>query len=367
MAEGSASGAVSAAALLEVAADALRLDRVRAARELYDHALVVSVDDETRGEALAGLGHTAYRSGRPGDAVALIDEALTALRASAPARPDLADVLGRALAEVGELDRAIRIFEECRQGFRREGDRVNEIRFACLSGYALTDRGRFEEAERALDDALEAGEETVDATTRARLFWAQARLRGEQGRTALAAEHARSALSVLATTGDDHSLALTYELLASLYNDLGRSDEALALLREGFPMLMKSGSPLEVVHYRLEEARALAALGETEGAAALAMRIAAQLGETLPGDAGRAHVLLGEIFDGLGDASVAHEHYATGIALLEAQGPSRYLAAAYKRLGVLFEAEYRSKDAIAVLKSALAVQRRVEQTYAPVA
>jgi tetratricopeptide (TPR) repeat protein len=351
-----------ARSLVTAAIAALDRDRVRAARELFAQACELAGDDATRADALAGLGRTAHRLGRPAEAVELIERSL-ALAGERPAdRPDLAEALGRSYAEIGELERAAAIFDECRLRCRREGDRVDETRFACLVGYALTDCGRFEDAERALADALEAGADAVDAMTRARLCWAQARLRGEQGQTELAAEHARAALEVLATTDEVHSLALTYELLASLYNDLGRSDEALSLLREGWPMLMTHASPLEVVHYRLEEARALAATGETEGAAALAMRIASQLDGALPGDLGRAHVLLGEIFDKLGDASRAHEHYSSGIVLLERQGPSRYLANAYKRVGELFEAEYRTKDALAVLKRAFAVQRRIENS-----
>ena len=65
--------------------------------------------------------------------------------------------------------------------------------------------------------------------------------------------------------------------------------------------------------------------------------------------------------DALGDPSRAHEHYAVGIALLEGQGPSRYLANAYRRQAALFEIEYRTKDALEVLRRAFAVQRRVER------
>lgn len=279
-------------------------------------------------------------------------------------RPALAEALARSYADLGELERATIILEECQQRFRREGDRINEVRFACLVGYALTDCGRFAEAERAVTEALVAGEGVDDPLTRARLCWAQARLRGEQGQTELAAEHARTALEILETAEHRVFLALTYELLASLYNDLGRSEEALSLLREGWPMLVNNATPLQVAHYRIEEARALAALGEREGAAAVAMRVVAQLEGTNPGDAGRAYVLLGEIFDQLGDVARTFDFYEAGITLLEGQGPSRYLAAAYRRLGELFEAQYRTKDALTVLKRAVAIQKLVEPTLA---
>ena len=73
-----------------------------------------------------------------------------------------------------------------------------------------------------------------------------------------------------------------------------------ATLLQPLALLISSGTPLQVAHYRIEEARALAALGQTEGAAAVAMRVVAQLDGTHPGDAGRAYILLGEIFDRLG-------------------------------------------------------------------
>ena len=91
----------------------------------------------------------------------------------------------------------------------------------------------------------------------------------------------------------------------------------------------------------------------------------AQLDGTHPGDAGRAYVLLGEIFDRVGDIARARQLYETGIALLGKQGPSRYLASAYRRLAELFEAEYRTEDAVIVLKRALSIQEKIESAIDP--
>lgn len=353
----------SAPELLREAATVLHGGELRVAHQLYARALDGARDARSRAEALEGLGQVAHRSGRPREAVPLLEEAVGLLDGTLSRRPALAETLGRSYAEVGDLERATSVFEECRRQFRREGDRINEVRFACLLGYALTDRGKFAEAEKVLAETLAAGEGIDDPVIRARLCWAEARLRGEQGRAELAADRARKALEILRTTDEPLLLALTHELLASLYIDLGRPDDALTLLREGWPMLINHATPLQVAHYRIEEARALAALGQQEGAAAVAMRVAAQLDGTHRGDAGRAYLLLGEIFDGLGEVARARQLYETGIMLLREQGPSRYLAAAYKRLGELFEAEYRTEDAVAVLKRALAIQARVESTF----
>jgi tetratricopeptide (TPR) repeat protein len=359
-------GDAALAELLSDAAEALRRDRVTDAHKLYTRALEEAPNEHFRGAALEGLGQVAYGSGRPRESVQLLEQALALLGGTVAERPALAEALGRAYAETGDLERATIVFEECRRRFRVEGDRVNEVRFACLVGYAHTDRGKFAEAERVLASTLAAGEGLDDPLVRARLCWAEARLRGERGQTAIAAERAREALAILRTTDEEESIGLTHELLASLYIDLGRAEEALTLLREGWPLLINHATPLQAAHYRIEEARALAALGERDGAAAVAMRVAAQLDGTHPGDAGRAYVLLGEIFADLGDVTRARQLYESGIALLKEQGPSRYLASAYKRLGELFETAYRTEDAVGVLARALAIQEGVEAVHTSV-
>jgi tetratricopeptide (TPR) repeat protein len=350
--------------LLRRATAALRSNRARTAHRLFSEVLETAGDAAARAEALAGLGHVAHASGRPREAVRLFEDALRLFGQDVHERPDLAEPLGRAFAAVGELERATVVFERCLRRAREDGDAAAQVRFASLLSYALTDRGEFEQAERALAEVLCASEGVDDPSIRARIEWAQARLRGEQGQTEVALEHARTVLELLKPTEHTQFLALTYELLASLSNDLGRPEEAQALLREGWPLMISSATPLQVAHYRIEEARALAALGQHEGAAAVAMRVAAQLDGTHPGDAGRAYVLLGEIFDRLGDVPRARQLYETGIGLLSRQGASRYLADAYRRLAELFEAEYRTEDAVAVLKRALAIQARVRPTLA---
>jgi tetratricopeptide (TPR) repeat protein len=361
---GSRSAEAEERKLLREGAAALRSDRVRAAHQLYTDALEAATEDETRAEALEGLGRVAHRSGRPREALRLFEDSLRLAGKEPWDRLDLADLLGRSYAAVGETERATTIFLHCARRAKEAGDRVAQVRFASLLSYALTDQGKFDEAEHALEQVLEAGAGIEDLHSRAIVEWAQARLRGEQGQAAVAVEHARAALDLLRDTEHAKFLATTYELLASLYNDLGRPDDALALLREGWPLLMTMATPLQAAHARIEEARALAARGETEGAAAVAMRVVAQLDGTHPGDAGRAYVLLGEIFDGLGEVARARQLYETGIGLLSKQGPSRYLASAYRRLAELFEAEYRTEDAIAVLKRALSIQATVESTIA---
>jgi tetratricopeptide (TPR) repeat protein len=341
--------------LLVDAEVALRLDEHELARSLYQEALEGARDNFTRADALEGLGNVAFRRGDPREAIRLLSRSYDLSRTAPAERPSTTEILARSHAALGETDVAISLLEECLERFRQENDPVNQVRFAVLLGYAFTDVGRFNEAEAILAEGLEAGRGVKDPITRARLYWSQARLRGEQGRSELAAQYAHKALEILRTTENSLFIALTHELLASLYNDLGRSDEALNLLDEGWPMLAATASPIQIAHYRIEEARARAALGEKEEAAAVAMEAVGALGETQPQDAGRAYSLLGEIFADLGEKARANELLELAIEILEAQPPNRFLVAAYKRRAALLREEGKVDEAIALLERGLKV------------
>jgi tetratricopeptide (TPR) repeat protein len=332
---------------------ALRLDDFDLARELYEQALGAARDNLTRADALEGLGHIAFRRGEPREAIQLLERSLELSRIDVAARPGTTEILARSHSALGDAETAIGLLERCLTRYRKENDPVNRVRFAVLLGYALTDAGRFEQAESILAEGLEAGRGIEDPTTRARLLWSQARLRTEQGQTELAAQYARKALEVLRTTEHTLFIALTHELLAMLYNDLGRSHEAYELLQEARPMLTASASPIQLAHFRIEEARALAGIGEKERAAAIAMEAVGALRDTQPQDAGRAYSLLGEIFADLGDTARANELLELAIEILESQPPNRYLVAAYKRRAALLREAGKVDDAIALLERGL--------------
>jgi tetratricopeptide (TPR) repeat protein len=332
---------------------ALRLDDYALAGTLYQQALEQSRDNFTRADALEGLGNLAFLQGNPKEAIRLLERSLELARADAAERPSTTEILARSHAALGDPETAVELLKHCLERYRKENEPVNRVRFAVLLGYALTDAGRLDEAEGVLAEGLEAGRGIKDPITRARLLWSQARLRGEQGKTELASQYARKALEVLRTTEHSHFIALSHELLASLYNDLGRSEEALELLNEAWPMIQATATPLQVAHYRIEEARALAGLGRKEQAAATAMEAVGELKDTQPQDAGRAYSLLGDIFAELGETARANELLELAIEILETQPPSRYLYSAYKRKASLLREEGRVDDAIALLERGL--------------
>jgi len=335
---------------------AVRLGELSHARSLYDAELDRDPDPAVRSEILEGLGRIALREERHRDAVNLFEEALELPGDDPAVRPTLADSLARAYAALGELAPAIALLRHCCTSAETADDPIGYIRFASLLGYALTDNGDFDEAEHVLATALETGRGVADPYTRARLYWSQSRLLAELGQIDQAERYARKTLETLRVTEDTYAIAHILETLAHICIEQGRPSEALEILDEGKQMIETAGTPIEVAHYRLEEARALAALDEKERAGALAMEVAGELRAAPPTSVGRAYLLLGEVFEEIGEASRAKELYELSIELLEQQGASKHLVRAYRRLADLLRAEGRRDDALDLLERALKIQ-----------
>lgn len=339
----------------------LRLNDLDAAEDQYTTALENAGNDIVRTEALAGLGHVEFRRGRPRAAIERFESALAASPQDVSYRPDLADNLGRSYAMVGELESAIAIFERCRQASSERGDTLLELQFDVLLAHALIDSGNLGRAEELLGRALALGDGSANPSVRAQLFWSQSRLHGERGDPETAAKYARRALEILRLTEDTYRTARAHQLLAYIELDRGNAQEALDLLEEGWPLLEASANGLERAQYRLEEARALARLGRSEEAAALAMQISGLIADAHPEDAARSYSVLAGVFDDLGDRGRARELYELAAELLEPRNPNRFLIDVYSRLADIAESEGRKEEAYELMKKAVGMQKAVAE------
>lgn len=361
LATGSQSQFERGAALIE-AEVLLRLNDLDAAEDHYTEALKEAGTDSVRAGALAGLGHIEFRRGDPRAAIERFESALVLFGTDESRHPDLADNLGRAYAMVGEHESAIGVFERCREAAERRGDTLLEIQFAVLLSHALIDSGNLGRAEELLGTALALGKGSENPSVRAQLFWSQSRLQGERGNPEAAAHYARRALEILRLTEDTYRTARAHQLLAYIELDRGNAQEALDLLEEGWPLLEASANRLERAQYRLEEARALAKLGRSEEAAALAMQISGLISDAHPEDAARSYSVLAGVFEDLGDRGRARELYELAAELLEPRNPSRYLIDVYSRLAEIAEAEGRKEEAYDLMKKAVGMQKAVAES-----
>jgi tetratricopeptide (TPR) repeat protein len=341
----------------------LRLDEPEDAQRLYERALADASGPQERAEALAGLGQLAFRQGEPRAAIDKIEEAFNLYPGEEADYPTAADSLGRAYAMVGELESAIALFERCLRQVEERGDQLEILRFSVLLGYALIDTGNFGRAEELLGHALAVGKDFSDPIIRARLYWSQSRLHAERNDSETAARYARRALAILELTENTHYTARAHQLLAHIELDRGQPEEALRVLQEGWPLLEHTGNPLERAQYRLEEARALAKLGEKEDAAALAMQISGVISTAHPEDAARSYTVLAGVYEDLGEGSRARELYELAAEMLRPNNPNRYLIHVFARLADLAESEGRKDEAFEYLKKAVGMQKAVADRH----
>ncbi len=345
--------------LLVDAQIALRLDDLAAAEELFGQAWKTG-DARARAEALGGLGQLAFRRGDPQGAIRSIEEAFEgdpALRRTAPA---LVDTLGRSYATSGQPEAAIGIFERALNEARERGDTLEERRFGVLLANSLIDSGNYARAEEVLGSSLAQLGDEDDPTARARVLWSQSRLHSLKGDQDTAAVYARRTLDLLELTEDTRYRARAYHLLGYIELERGNPAEALENVRKAIEIVGDSTGTVEQAQFRLEQARALAQLGEHELAAAEAMAIAALLQDADPHDAARCYVLIGDVFADLGDRARALELYELGAELL-GDRRSAHASLAYERLAKLYEEEGRTEEALQALKRALGARQQAQQ------
>jgi transcriptional regulator with XRE-family HTH domain len=343
---------------------ALRLGELSEARRLADDALSAARSDSERALASAFLGEIALADGDYRTAVATIERARLLDRNIESREPNAADALGRAYARLAEHESALAVFGRARDGALERGDQIEAVRFGSLLAYAFMDTGDFRAAEQALVDVLRAVDGLDEPISRARALWAQSRFRALQNDTEAAALYAERALEILEVSDQDYYAALAHQLLAHIELDRGNGDRALELLASASPRIAASGRRFEQARFEIERARALLATGRREEAASVAMTAAAAIAGDLTVDAGRCYLLVADVFRELGEDTRARELYELAVQLLEAS-PTRYLVEAYSKLAQLLEDEGDEAGALAALKHAMGVQRRVERMLAP--
>jgi tetratricopeptide (TPR) repeat protein len=331
---------------------ALRLDQTEEARDLCEAVLEHSADSGARSRALECLGQVALRDGRFQEAITAFEDSLALRCTDVVTRPWLAESLARAYASIGRSSTAIGILERCTQEYERKHDRLQYVRFACLLGAALAANAEVSRAEEILEKASAAARE-ADAHERARGHWLESRSAAEKGQVVAANSYACRALGILVATEDMFTVGQTLQTLARIRLDLGRPEEAVALLDEALPFVHGAGRPTEVARHLTEHARALAAMGDSAAATTVALRAKEYLEQAQPRDSARACLLLAEVWEELGEPDYAKELSELAIARLEGHPPSRQLFRAYRKLAALLKLQGRTAEALELLERAI--------------
>ena len=332
---------------------ALRFGELDEAERLYSQVQESAQTIAIRSRALGGLGQIASERGQPRRAIELLEDALGIAKAESADHPAVADTLGRSYATVGDHAPAIRIFRQALRVAEERNDAVDTIRFGVLLANAFIDTGELGAAEELLAQTVDRAKDSADPLFRARIYWSQSRLYSQREDPERAVRCARKALALLELTEHTQYAARAHQLLAHVELERGNAREAVSLLDRGLPLIEASGNKHEVALFQLEKARALVDLGQTEDARQLAAEGPELLKAVDSTEAGRGEVLIGEIYEALGDHAEARRFYESATERLEPVS-DRYLVEVYAKLAALHEAEGRSDEALAALKKAMA-------------
>jgi transcriptional regulator with XRE-family HTH domain len=299
-----------------------RLDDLRA------QAVRLGDDDlAQRAAVLAGLA--AARDGKPGTAIGLLEEAVSAEGADPVDEPDVFVTLGTAYLGIGRSADAIALYERCvgAAAAQIEEAKAARVRYATHLSYALVDAGQFERARALLDTV--AAEPPADPYSRVRLAWAQARLEATVGNLATARAHLDRAIALLETTEDDLQRSRAEVVYAEILVWDG-DDESAATHVERAAGIVRSADANEVGAFRALQGLLAIRAGESAAAEAHVLAALQLIGDS---DFGRsvACLALGLIHldaDALADAMHA---YGEGLSSFE-RTSSWALGAAYCRM-----------------------------------
>jgi tetratricopeptide (TPR) repeat protein len=333
---------------------AARLGERDRARAVYEDVRAFARTPELRAQVDAGLGRVAFDEGDHERAIPLFEAALGELPEDEVV--ETADRLGRAYALTGRYAEALALFARFLERARAREDALERVRFSVLLANTEIDRGDFAAAEQVLGTVLETAKTAVDPIARAGIYWSQSRLHSSQEEPALAARYARLALSVLEATEHTGYVAHALLLVASLENDRGRSEEAVALIEEAAPAIRATGNRYDQGRLQLELARAELNRGNADEAAGLALGSLPMLAGASPTNAARSYALAASIFRQAGETERALELYELAAATFPSD--DRHAADVYGALAEIAEETGRKDDALDYLKRALRSRRR---------
>ena len=339
---------------------ALRLDQLEIAEHLYAQVLDTAVHPRQRGRALGGLGQIDLHAGRLADAIERLEEARDLLGDDIVDEAGIVDALARAYSIRGEYEAAAGVLEHSIPLAQARDDEQLLARFSILLANVLIDSGNLPAARELLGKAIAKATGITDPTVQARLYWSQSRLHSAEHNGEAAARYARMALAAIELTENVEYAARAHHLMAHVELERGNAEEALELLERGRELAVRAGGADIADRFRVDKARALAALGRDEEAVALAVEVGDALAETTPEQAARAYAVAADVFARTGDSAKALEWYERAVELV-GERHADFVRDVSSKMAELLEAEGRTDEALELLKRAVGLKEEARQ------
>jgi transcriptional regulator with XRE-family HTH domain len=300
------------------------------------------------------LGSAALDQGQAAEAVELLEAAAGQYEILPGARPQIFFELGKAYALVGEVRRAIELYERCLAEVE-ESEPENiaaRVRYATALSYVLADIGELDRAQDVLAGIVEQSEEIADVGARIKLYWSLARLAYVRGQHSTALDYARRALALVEATEDTVQLGRAHLLCGAVLVKQGRPKDATPHFLRAEKLLGDHPNPTDLAYLRTEQAKAAVLLGQGAEAASRAREALDLLGETDPAERGAAWFALAEGLAIEGELPAAIESFRRATEALEEAGKLHEASEAHRAWSRALRADGRESEALDVLERA---------------
>jgi tetratricopeptide (TPR) repeat protein len=311
-------------------------------------------DVATAARARIGLGLLAFDSSDNARAAELLEQSVESGTVSPVANPEVFATLGRAWAALGEAERAVALFERCRELVAEEApdDQTLAVRFASYLSAALTDLGDYERAQEVLRGAVRTSDELSDPHVRVRLYWSLGRVAGNAGRPQVSLGYFRRAVALLEATEHTQHLGRAHLSCAWVLIAGDEPQEAAAHLAEAESLFGPAAGQADMVMLRRHQAELAHRLGDAETAVERAHESIRLAGDAYPGERGNSWLVIAEARAAEGATAEAERAFAEAAQLLDRHGAPRERAGCYRAWGRLLRDEGREAEALDVLERA---------------
>jgi tetratricopeptide (TPR) repeat protein len=324
-------------------------------------------DASAAARAQIGLGLLAFDQGDNARAALVLEHAVESGTVSPADRPDVYATLGRAWAALGQVERAVALFERCREAVAAEapGDETLDVRYASYLSAALTDLGDYDRAQEVLRGAVRRSERLSDPHTRVRLYWSLGRVAGNAGRPRASLGYFRRAVALLEATEHTMQLGRAHLSCAWVLLASAETDEAAIHLEQAEQLFGATGEQADLVMLRRHQAELANRVGDHDGALGLARDAIARAGDSYPGERGNAWLAIAEAHARVSNAVDAERAFAEASSLLDRHGSPLERANCYRSWGRLLREMGREAEALDVLERAadFAVEIRTDAAF----
>jgi tetratricopeptide (TPR) repeat protein len=327
---------------------------------LADDLAALLAESRTAGDAGAAvraqvaLALVEFGRGDNARAAELLEPAVEGGDVSPVDRPDVYATLGRAWVALGLVERAVALFERCRETIAEEApeDVGLDVRYASYLSAALTDLGDFERAQAVLQAVVASTEQVTDPHTRVRIYWSLGRVAGNEGRPQASLGYFRRAVSLLEET--EHTLHLGRAHLSCAWVLLTTDDveHAAAHLAQAEALFGSGADPSDVVMLRRHQAELALRLGDLAGAVERARDAIRLAGDAHGEERGHAWLAIAEAQARGGATADAERSFAEAAYLLDRHGAPQARARCYRAWGRLLREGGRDAEALDVLERA---------------